>query len=62
MSEERASIRSSAAATPPLRGGVRNMRSAHAPASSGKSSADAANRTFVLILGKERDWGMTTSP
>src|SRR5690349_24630148 len=50
---ERASIRSSAAAAASaLRGGVRNIRSAQAPASSGKSSAEAANRTFVLILGR----------
>src|SRR5207253_6884323 len=53
-SDERASIRSSAAAAPPVRGGVRNRRSAQAPASSGKSSAEAANRTFVLILGNRR--------
>src|SRR3954465_496091 len=51
---ERASMRSSAAAAPPVRGGVRNSRSAQAPASSGKSSADAAKRTFVLILGSGR--------
>src|SRR5947209_6812360 len=49
MSEARASMRSSAAAAPPVRAGVRNSRSAHAPASSGKRSADAAKRTFVLI-------------
>src|SRR5436305_3422372 len=42
-------MRSSAAAAPPLRGGVRKRRSAQAPASSGKRSAEAAKRTFVLI-------------
>jgi hypothetical protein len=34
------------------------MRSAQAPASSGNSKWEAANRTFVLILGKEKAWGM----
>ena len=46
-------MRSSDAAAAPVRGGVRKRRSAQAPASSGKSSAEAANRTFVLILGSD---------
>src|SRR5580765_5766223 len=54
INEARASMRSSAAAAPPVRGGVRNRRSAQAPASSGKSHAEAAKRTFVLILGRRR--------
>ena len=59
---ERASIRSSAlAAASAARGGVRNRRSAQAPASSGNSSREAAKRTFVLILGKRRAVGMASS-
>src|SRR5262247_3146472 len=56
---ERASIRSSAAAAAsPLRGGVRNRRSARLPASSGNSRREAAKRTFVLIWGRAAEKGM----
>src|SRR5260370_22188031 len=59
---ERASIRSSALATAcGFLGGVRNNRSAHAPARSGARKRVAANRTFVLILGSATAWGMTIS-
>src|SRR5262245_47083120 len=51
----RASIRSSAlCAAYRARGGVRNMRSAIAPAKAGSISRAAVNRTFVLILGRRR--------
>src|SRR5688572_26904480 len=57
-----ASIKSSAlAAAFRARGGVRNRRSAQAPARSGNSRCEAANRTFVLILGSEKAWGMASS-
>src|SRR5437867_4871166 len=52
-------MRSSALATGcSATGGVRNRRSAHAPARSGNSSRVAANRTFVLICGRGSVAGM----
>src|SRR5688572_22305780 len=58
-----ASTRSKAVSAASLgRGGVRNRRSAHAPARSGARSAEAANRTFVLIRGRERAAGIAGAP